>query len=391
MHRTRRLLTFFFLLSSLFASSVWSKTAEDIYTIASPSVVMLYSNDAKAGSQGSGVVIERGEVITNCHVIIGKTVVIGEGKQYPAKVHYADKVRDLCQLTVAGLPNPAVRIAKDAPRIGQKVYAIGNPKGLDRTLSDGLISSIREMEEGYPMLQISAPITFGSSGGGLFNENGEMAGITTKGYSAANLNFALPASLIPALAATSRVAPAPRSEAVAELANTIRPALSLEAGSAPPKVRIDDIDQRIRYLEWLGNMSAKLKERLPNRQVRIEFLGTLWYESKRAALAPDLVLGVVEVSSGFRKYYVSRSGARGYMAVPVEWTEKIGDGDPDKLFQMKTNLRYGCSILRLFVDEEKGDLFLALGRFGGKRGRPEYPDKVQAAWKKFAFSPASKS
>lgn len=168
------------------------------------------------------------------------------------------------------------------------------------------------------------------------------------------------------------------------LADSVRVALSRAiTDSAPPKVRIEDIDQRIRYLNWLGDMSERLKRRLPDRQVRIEFLETLWYEATRAGLAPDLVLGLVQVESAFRKYAVSHAGARGYMQVMPFWTRVIGDGDPAKLFHMQTNLRYGCSILRLYIDMERGDLFLALGRYNGSRGRPEYPNAVQAAWKQW--------
>jgi soluble lytic murein transglycosylase-like protein len=171
------------------------------------------------------------------------------------------------------------------------------------------------------------------------------------------------------------------------LADSVRLALSRAiTDSAPPKVRIDDIDQRIKYLHWLGEMSSRLAKRLPDRQVRIEFLETLWYEAKRAGLAPDLVLGLVQVESAFRKYAVSPVGARGYMQVMPFWTRVIGDGDPNKLFQMQTNLRYGCSILRLYIDMERGDLFLALGRYNGSRGRPEYPNAVQDAWKRWEFS-----
>lgn len=170
------------------------------------------------------------------------------------------------------------------------------------------------------------------------------------------------------------------------LADSVRLALSRAiTDSAPPKVRIDDIDQRIKYLHWLGEMSSRLAKRLPDRQVRIEFLETLWYEATRAGLAPDLVLGLVQVESAFRKYAVSPAGARGYMQVMPFWTRVIGDGDPGKLFHMQSNLRYGCSILRLYIDMERGDLFLALGRYNGSRGRPEYPNAVLDALKRWEF------
>jgi soluble lytic murein transglycosylase-like protein len=171
------------------------------------------------------------------------------------------------------------------------------------------------------------------------------------------------------------------------LADSVRLALSRAiTDSAPPKVQIDDIDQRIKYLHWLGEMSSRLARRLPDRQVRIEFLETLWYEAKRAGLAPDLVLGLVQVESAFRKYAMSPVGARGYMQVMPFWTRVIGDGDPGRLFNMQTNLRYGCSILRLYIDMERGDLFLALGRYNGSRGKPEYPNAVLDAWKRWEFN-----
>ena len=171
------------------------------------------------------------------------------------------------------------------------------------------------------------------------------------------------------------------------LADSVRLALSRAiTDSAPPKVRIEDIDQRIKYLHWLGEMSSRLEKRLRDRQVRIEFLETLWYEATRAGLAPDLVLGLVQVESAFRKYAVSPVGARGYMQVMPFWTRVIGDGDPGKLFHMQTNLRYGCSILRLYIDMERGDLFLALGRYNGSRGKPEYPNAVLDAWKRWQYS-----
>lgn len=171
------------------------------------------------------------------------------------------------------------------------------------------------------------------------------------------------------------------------LADSVRVALSRAiTDSAPPRVEMGNIDQRIKYLNWLGEMSDRLKRRLPDRQVRIEFLETVWYESTRAGLAADLVLGLVQVESAFRKYAVSHAGARGYMQVMPFWTRVIGDGNPAKLFHMQTNLRYGCSILRLYIDMERGDLFLALGRYNGSRGRPEYPKAVQSAWKQWELA-----
>lgn len=174
------------------------------------------------------------------------------------------------------------------------------------------------------------------------------------------------------------------------LADSVRLALSAAiTDGRPPKVRLEDIDERIRYLNWLGEMSDRLRRRLADPQVRREFLETVWYESKRAGLEPAMVLGLIQVESAFRKYAMSSVSARGYMQVMPFWTRVIGDGDPQKLFHMQTNLRYGCSILRMYLDMDGGNLYLALGRYNGSRGKPEYPNAVLAAWKQWDYAAAS--
>ncbi|MDY7573574.1 lytic transglycosylase domain-containing protein [Actimicrobium sp. CCI2.3] len=173
------------------------------------------------------------------------------------------------------------------------------------------------------------------------------------------------------------------------MADSVRLALSHAiTGSAPMKVRITDIEERIRYLAWLGEMSDRLKKKLPDVQVRLEFLETVWYEARRAGLDPAMVLGLIQVESAFRKYALSPVGAHGYMQVMPFWSRVIGDSDRRKLFNMQANLRYGCSILRMYIDMERGDLYLALGRYNGSRGRPEYPNAVLSAWHKWKFNSA---
>ncbi|MBC3806470.1 lytic transglycosylase domain-containing protein [Undibacterium seohonense] len=170
------------------------------------------------------------------------------------------------------------------------------------------------------------------------------------------------------------------------IADSVRLALAkLVADPRPPKPTFDKIEDRIKYLHWLGEMSDRLKRRIPDKQTRLEFLETVWYESKRAGLDTGLVLGLMQVESGFKKYAVSIVGARGFMQVMPFWSRVVGDGDPKKLFQMQTNLRYGCSILRMYIDMEGGNLYLALGRYNGSRGRAEYPNAVLANWKKWEF------
>jgi len=132
---------------------------------------------------------------------------------------------------------------------------------------------------------------------------------------------------------------------------------------------------------WLDEMSQRLVKKIPDAQYRFDFLSTVHYEATRAGLDPHLVLGLIEVESGFRKYAVSKSGARGYMQVMPFWTKAIGARDQN-LFHLRTNLRYGCTILRHYLNIEKGDLYRALGRYNGSLGKPEYPNLVKTAWNK---------
>jgi soluble lytic murein transglycosylase-like protein len=173
------------------------------------------------------------------------------------------------------------------------------------------------------------------------------------------------------------------------LADSMRLALANAIRDArPPKPVLRDEAARVRYQQWFGQMSERLRRKLPDNQSRTEFLEAVWYEATRAGLDPALVLGLIQVESAYRKYAVSVAGARGYMQVMPFWTSVIGDSDRRKLFHMQTNLRYGCSILRMYIDMERGNLYLALGRYNGSRGRPQYPNAVLAAWKKWEFHPA---
>jgi soluble lytic murein transglycosylase-like protein len=183
-----------------------------------------------------------------------------------------------------------------------------------------------------------------------------------------------------AAASIAFVAPAYAGAQIEEpLADQVRTALAAAvADGAPPRPGFETIDERLAYLRWLGALSERLKRRKSEHTVRVEFLETVWYEAKRAGLEPALVLGLIQVESGFRKYAISRAGARGYMQVMPFWARTIGNGDAGALFHLQTNLRFGCVILRHYLDRERGDLFLALGRYNGSRGRAEYPNAVLA-------------
>lgn len=171
------------------------------------------------------------------------------------------------------------------------------------------------------------------------------------------------------------------------LMDSVRTALNAAiANRAPPVPEFKDTESRLVYLRWLGAMGDRLKKKKPEWQVRKEFLQTVWYEAKRAGLDVTLVLGLIQVESNFRKFAVSHVGARGYMQVMPFWTRVIGDGDPGQLFQMQTNLRFGCVILRHYLDRERGDLFMGLGRYNGSRGKAPYPNAVLGASKQWEFS-----
>ena len=150
------------------------------------------------------------------------------------------------------------------------------------------------------------------------------------------------------------------------------------ADRAAPEANFPSIQEKV---DWLTEMSSRLTRRMPDREARLEFLKTAYYEAKRAGLDPQMVLGLIQVESGFKKYAVSSAGARGFMQVMPFWVRLIGDKD-DNLFHMRTNLRFGCTILRHDLDIENGDLYRALGRYNGSLGQPEYPNMVRGAWEK---------
>ena len=156
------------------------------------------------------------------------------------------------------------------------------------------------------------------------------------------------------------------------------------ADRASPDPQFPSIQEKV---DWLTEMSSRLTRRMPDRDARLDFLKTVYYEAKRAGLDPQMVLGLIQVESGFKKYSISIAGARGYMQVMPFWVRLIG-GKDSNLFHMRTNLRFGCTILRHYLDIENGDLYRALGRYNGSLGQPEYPNMVRGAWERqWAWGP----
>lgn len=167
-----------------------------------------------------------------------------------------------------------------------------------------------------------------------------------------------------------------------QLSDSVRTALAAAiAESQPPERNFVLPEDRMAFADWLNEMSNRLLSKKPEYRARVDFLRALDYETARAGLDRQMVLGLIQVESNFRRYAISSAGARGYMQVMPFWTRVIGDSDARKLFDMRTNLRYGCVILRHYIDLEQGDLFRALGRYNGSLGRAEYPNAVLAAWK----------
>ncbi|MFA5915394.1 MAG: transglycosylase SLT domain-containing protein [Burkholderiales bacterium] len=162
------------------------------------------------------------------------------------------------------------------------------------------------------------------------------------------------------------------------LAASVQAALSKAVSDSAPLVSA--FNSKVDEANWLIAMSRRLDMRIRDYKTRIAFLKSVHYEASRAGLDPQLVLGLIQVESGFKKYAVSRAGARGFMQVMPFWVKLIG-AKGDDLFDMRKNIRYGCVILRHYLDLEKGDLYRALGRYNGSLGKPAYPRAVEAAWK----------
>ncbi|MBX3609523.1 MAG: trypsin-like peptidase domain-containing protein [Hydrogenophaga sp.] len=211
-------------------------TPETLFERVAPSVWTVRTADTEGRplTQGSAVVIGPGRLITNCHVLrrAARVSVGRENVSYGAELEHPDTERDLCQLKVANFSAPPVTIAPpESLRVGARVYAIGAPRGLETTISDGLLSGIRRNERAaFEALQITVPISPGSSGGGLFDAQGRLIGITSFGLKdSQNLNFALPASWI---------AEVPERAQAALAARNAPPPVAATTASAPKMDRV---------------------------------------------------------------------------------------------------------------------------------------------------------
>ena len=170
-----------------------------------------------------------------------------------------------------------------------------------------------------------------------------------------------------------------RAGAQAEMALTASVQASLQAAISDRAVLKSVFLSHVDEQAWVIDMSSRLAKKIPEAVPRTEFLRTVHYEATRAGLDPQMVLGLIQVESNFRKYAVSSAGARGYMQVMPFWQKLIGTGEHN-LFHLRTNLRYGCTILRHYLDIERGDYYRALGRYNGSLGKPDYPNLILSSW-----------
>lgn len=152
--------------------------------------------------------------------------------------------------------------------------------------------------------------------------------------------------------------------------------MSQNVSDVAPK--FSSFTNQIEEYTWLNRQSKRLSKRIPNEEERLDLLRSIHYEATRAGLDPQLILGLIHIESRFNKYAVSSVGARGFMQVMPFWVDIIGEKQHN-LFHMRTNLRFGCTILRHYLDIEKGNLFRALGRYNGSLGKSKYPDAVNHA------------
>jgi soluble lytic murein transglycosylase-like protein len=176
----------------------------------------------------------------------------------------------------------------------------------------------------------------------------------------------------PVLAIVLALAPAARA------GPTDRPTPELRELLVDAVNAADSFEHRFDAEVWLTDMSARLARFVPDDQDRLEFLRLLHAEARRAKLAPELVLAVIDVESRFDRYAISSAGALGLMQIMPFWLDEIGKPG-DNLFQMRTNLRIGCTILKYYLDREHGDVYRALGRYNGSYGRIGYPALVLKA------------
>ncbi len=366
---------------------VYALTPSEVYKNVSESIVLVKASRNKTIAIGSGVVIKNDQVVTNCHVIrkSDNVFIKGKDKWLNAQVIKGDKSIDLCVLSVPKLNGEPVVISKKNLEIGEQVFAIGNPEGLEKTLSEGLVSSFRKFAKNVNAIQITAPITFGSSGGGLFDAMGHLVGITTMGLPNGNLNFAMPIAYLDILPIVNSGNITNKKDT--EILDGIKIPISLAVRlhdigkSSQINIKFQNSNEKIEYDIFFRKSEKLIKNHNPSPSDMEWLINAVWYESHRAGIEPSLTMGLIDELSQFNQFQASNKGRRGLLAVPVDIFEFLElDSDPVILFDARVNLRAGLTIVRYLVDKNNGDIYEALSIYGSKISK-NFPDKVRNKWK----------
>ncbi|MDQ3059379.1 MAG: serine protease [Pseudomonadota bacterium] len=374
---------------SLSCTPLLAASPEDVYRHASPAVALVVALGNKTSSQGSGVIIATNVVATNCHVIQGaSTIAVMSGTQKTiARTIYTDSKRDVCLLSVGiagGLP-ATLSSASDL-RVGQRVYAIGAPRGLNLSLSEGIVSSLRG-DDTAKLVQTTAQISPGSSGGGLFDDQGRLVGLTTfKIHNGEGLNFALPSEwLAEALTAinkrnsTNRTLAASkpeRDESVTSLA--LLTATSLNEGGCPfdqppelpPKnsARIDNYKKwatetnRAIFNVWKQNINDnKTFQYSSNDLSASDPARSIYYESTRAGIDPNMGAALVLYFGSTGRSILPVSNATlDALKMAIAQSKDQFCWNP---FAFRTNMRIALNILKGYEDNRKSDMTNSLAKY----------------------------
>lgn len=335
-------------------------TPQNLFEKVSPSVVIVKAENlsGKPIGQGSGVVVKSNEVATNCHVVRSaeRLRVQHEGKLYAAAVKFADSERDLCLLEIANLPAKPVHLGEaKALKVGDSVFAIGSPQGLELSLSTGIVAQLRKGKGSQtPIIQTTAAISPGSSGGGLFDANGRLVGITTLYLAdSQNLNFALPAEWIVELPARQWVVveeahvPAASPEVESESVRTAKFFIGLYE-QVPNWRRYHDDKQFAAWLSETDAENAETRKQKMNRLADNYDLAGLVREYKawenRSSSSFDLVAESLEI-----RFFMDKSQIYEQNGFVMAWetkdykTSRYDDVRQTRYFSAKILSAYDCS------------------------------------------------
>lgn len=324
----------------------------ELFKVASRSIVRIFAEvDKKNLSTGSGVIVSQGIIATNCHVISNqKTVLISHDKQvHLGRTIYESKTKDLCLVEVKkfNAPHTIIKSTKQLSP-GMRAYAIGAPQGLDLTISEGLISGLREIG-GMKYIQTSTAISHGSSGGGLFLSDGNLVGITTFTIKdGQNINFAIPSDWISEALLTVGETPAENNQK-RDYTQSIT-----ETNEAENRQWAASI---AKFFHVNGGCNLTSEDFLTNELIEI-----IRSESAKFKIDKYITIALISKLSECRKYLVDENGARGYFRIDPKFAKRIGINQASDLFGMRVNIRVGCVYLKHLIDNNQG-INIAISEF----------------------------